>query len=218
MNKVRRMNSADNKWANLAVAHGAGELVGYYQAGGHPAGEYRPHHVHDANRDPPRHRHPCSLSPAAPKEAIPQTRSLQSASMVERLSRGGDRMNSDEMDGERREENAPLISPMQSARKNRGKLRLAPVLLVTPEQQQSAREICVDRRWGSISLPLCPPNRLTLVSPSPLLFNRPPKLGIFNRIRVLALTPRANTTPPLSDLQSHHLRHNQHDNFFWSDN
>ena len=74
-------NSADDKWANLAVAHGAGDLIGHYQAGGHPAGEHRPHHVHDANRDSPRHRHPCSSS-AAPKEAIPRTPSLQSANMV----------------------------------------------------------------------------------------------------------------------------------------
>jgi len=70
-------NSADDKWANLAVAHGAGDLIGHYQAGGHPAGEHRPHHVHDANRDSPRHRHPCS-STAATKEAIPRTPSLQS--------------------------------------------------------------------------------------------------------------------------------------------
>ncbi|PUZ64849.1 hypothetical protein GQ55_3G175600 [Panicum hallii var. hallii] len=49
--------------------------------------------------------------------------------------------------------------------------------------------------------------------------------GIFNRIRtrtemtfVLAVAPRTNTNPPLSDqLQSHHLHNgffNQHDNLF----
>lgn len=82
-NEPTTSNSTDDEWANLAVAHGAGDLVGYHQTGGHPAGEHRPHHVHDADRDPPRHRHPCSLSSAAPEEAIPQTPFLESANIVE---------------------------------------------------------------------------------------------------------------------------------------
>lgn len=162
MNKLCRINSADDKWTNLAVAHGAGELVGYHQAGGHPAGEHRPHHVHDADRDPPRHRHTCSLSSAAPKEAIPQTPSLQSTSTVEPRRRSHEFRRNDD---KRREENSPLILPMQSARMKRKKLRLAPVLVSIKnlKHQQSAKNICVDKtvsdkRWGSISLPLLPPN------------------------------------------------------------
>jgi len=98
----RSNNSADNEWADLAAAHAAGDLVGDDQAGGHPAGEHRPHHVHDAGREPPRHRHPCSLSPATSKEAIPQTPSLppcnrQAPTKQPWLSRGGDRLNSEDL-------------------------------------------------------------------------------------------------------------------------
>ena len=91
-------SSADNKWA----AHATGDLVGDDQAGGHAAGKHRTHHVKDAGCESPRHRHPCSLSPAGSKEAIPRTPSLQSGNtnkttMVEYLSLGGDRLNSDEL-------------------------------------------------------------------------------------------------------------------------
>ena len=77
-----------NEGANLPATHGAGDLVGNYQARRHPPGEDSPHHVHYVRRQPPRHGHPCSRSPhfplslcsaAVPEEAIPQTPSLQLA-------------------------------------------------------------------------------------------------------------------------------------------
>jgi len=127
----------------------------------------------------------------------------------------------------------PLILPMSSARKNRNKLRLAPVLVPIDHDRESARILstsnrrkrfasarrCLIRDEDRFHYRLC---HQTLVSPFPL---RPPKRGNFNRIRirtemtfVLAVAPRTNTNPPLSDqLQSHYLHNgffNQHDNFF----
>jgi len=165
-------NSADDKWANLAVAHGAGDLIGHYQAGGHPAGEHRPHHVHDANRDSPRHRHPCS-STAATKEAIPRTPSFLSCRCRQ-----------------------------HSARKNRNKLRLAPVLVpIDPSLPPNPR----------FALP-------TPVWPATKAGNLQQDQDRTETTFVIAVAPRTSTNPPLNDqLQSHHLHNgffNQRDNFF----
>ena len=123
-----------------------------------------------------------------------------------------------------------------SARKNRNKLRLAPVLVPIDPERESARILstsnrrkrfasprrCLIKRWGSISLPSLPPNpRFALptpVWPATKAGNLQQDQDRTETTFVIAVAPRTSTNPPLNDqLQSHHLRNgffNQRDNFF----
>ena len=130
-----------------------------------------------------------------PRRQFPEHRPCnQSAIMVEPRRRSNEFRRIHDSDRKR----THLLScrcRQHSARKNRNKLRLAPILVPIDPERESARILstsnrrkrfasprrCLIKRWGSISLPSLPPNpRFAL--PTPVW--RPPKRGIFNRIRI----------------------------------